>query len=142
KCISKHKGVMHACGHDGHMAIVLTTMEILYEMKDKLNGKIYFVFDEGEEIGRGIDAIVKHHQDKKIDAVNGNDLAAFMDSGTIAADEGHRMAGAILVDMTVWGKGGHGSRPDLSINPVFAAAHVLTGLTNAWANQIDVRKTV
>lgn len=142
KVISKNKGVMHACGHDGHMAIVLSTMEILVEMISELTGKVYFIFEEGEEIGAGIDAMVAHLEDKQIDAIYGNHLAAFMDSGTISVDAGPKMAGAIFVDFSVYGKSGHGARPDLSVNPLFGAAHVLTGLTNAWANQLDVTKTV
>lgn len=142
KYTSKNPGVMHACGHDGHMAIVLSTMKLLTEMKDQLSGKVYFIFEEGEEIGSGIEAMVKHLQGRGIDAIYGNHLAAFLDSGKIGVDPGPRMAGAVLVDFTVKGKGGHGARPDLSINPIFAAANVLTGLTNAWANQVDVTKTV
>lgn len=52
------------------------------------------------------------------------------------------MAAAAIVDFSVVGKGGHGSRPDLSINPLFAAGQVLGGLTNTWANRVDVTKTV
>ncbi|CAM3308264.1 amidohydrolase [Filibacter tadaridae] len=142
KYFSKNPGVMHACGHDGHMSIILSTMKILYEMKDSLSGRTYFIFEEGEEIGSGIEAMVRHLENKGIDAIYGNHLTSFMDSGTVGVDAGPRMAGAILVDFSVHGKGGHGSRPDLSINPVFATANILTGLTNAWANQIDVTKTV
>lgn len=142
KYTSKKPGVMHACGHDGHMAIVLSTMKILAGMKDQLTGKVYFIFEEGEEIGSGIEAMIQHLQGRGIDAIYGNHLAAFLDSGKIGVDPGPRMAGAVIVDFTVKGKGGHGARPDLSINPIFAAANVLTGLTNAWANQIDVTKTV
>lgn len=142
KYFSKNSGAMHACGHDGHMSIVLSTIKILKEMEKKLSGKIYFIFEEGEEIGSGIEAMVQHLENKGIDAIYGNHLASFMDSGTVGVDAGPRMAGAILVDFAVQGKSGHGSRPDLSINPVFAAANILTGLTNAWVNQIDVTKTV
>lgn len=142
KYFSKNPGVMHACGHDGHMAILLTTMKILHDLRDHLIGKIYFIFEEGEEIGSGIDAMIKHLKNKNIDAIYGNHLAAFMDSGTIHVDPGPVMAGAILVDFTVHGKSGHGARPDLAINPIFAAANILTSLTSAWTNQIDVTKTV
>ncbi|ARK22014.1 amidohydrolase [Sporosarcina sp. P26b] len=142
KYFSKNENVMHACGHDGHMSIVLSTIKILESMKDSLSGKIYFIFEEGEEIGSGIDAMIKHLEGRGIEAIYGNHLASFMDSGTLCVDEGPRMAGAILVDFAVHGKSGHGSRPDLSINPLFAAANILVGLTNAWANQIDVTKTV
>lgn len=142
KYSSKNPGVMHACGHDGHMAIILSTMKILHGAKEHLSGKVYFIFEEGEEIGSGIEAMVRHLENKEIDAIYGNHLASFLDSGKIGVDSGPRMAGAVLVDFTVQGQGGHGARPDLSINPIFAAANVLTGLTNAWANQIDVTKTV
>lgn len=142
KYISKKHGFMHACGHDGHMAILLTSMKILCGMKDHLSGKIYFIFEEGEEIGAGIEAMVAHLKDKKLDAVYGNHLAAFLDSGKVAVDAGPKMSGANLLEFTIHGESGHASRPDLAVNPVFAAAQVLTALTNAWANQVDVTKTV
>lgn len=142
KYISKNEGVMHACGHDAHMAIVLTVMRIIDHLKAHLTGKIYFLFEEGEEIGAGIDAMLAHLKNKKIDAIYGNHVAAFLDSGKISVDPGPKMAGAILVNFTVRGQGGHGSRPDHAVNPVFAAANILTGITSAWANQVDVSKTV
>src|SRR5699024_238356 len=104
KYISKNPGVMHACGHDGHMAIVLTTMEILLSLKEELSGKIYFIFEEGEEIGSGIVAMVEHLQDKKIEAIYGNHLAAFLATGKVSVDAGPKMAGAAAVDMYVHGK--------------------------------------
>lgn len=141
-CISKNVGAMHACGHDGHMSIVLTTMKILSEMKDQLNGKIYFIFEEGEEIGLGINQMLDHLSDEKLDAIYGNHLTSFMDTGEICIDAGPRMAGIARVDFSILGKSGHGSRPDLSINPVFVSAQVLNALANAWVNQVDVTKTV
>src|SRR5699024_4637743 len=64
KYISENKGVMHACGHDGHMAIILSTIKLIHKLKEELSGKIYFIFEEGEEIGAGIDAMVAHLKDK------------------------------------------------------------------------------
>lgn len=142
KYVSQNPGVMHACGHDGHMAIVLGAMKILLGLKNQLNGKIYFIFEEGEEVWSGIYQMLDHLEDKNIDAIYGTHVTSFMETGKVCVDSGPRMAGAAKVTFTVRGKGGHGSRPDLSINPVFAAANVLTGLTSAWANQIDVSKTV
>src|SRR5699024_12134990 len=115
---------MYACDNNVKKEMVLTIINIINEMKDFLSGKIYFIFEEGEEIGACIDAMLTHLEDKNLDAIYGNHLAAFMDSGTICVDEGPRMAGAIFVDFTVHGKSGHGSRPDLSVNPVFAAAQI------------------
>lgn len=141
-CISKNPGAMHACGHDGHMAIILTTIQIMKEMLEDLSGKVYFIFEEGEEIGAGIDAMIEHLKDKKIDAIYGNHLTSFMKTGTICADEGPVMAGAVLVDFDILGESGHGSRPDLSVNPIFATVQVLSALTSAWVNRLDVTKTV
>ncbi len=139
---SKNPGVMHACGHDGHMAIVLTVIKMLKEIEDELSGKIYFIFEDAEEIGAGIEPMIKHLENRGIEAIYGNHLAAFLDSGKISVDSGPVMAGAISVDFTIHGKSGHGSRPDLAINPVFASAQILSALSSAWANRIDVTKTV
>lgn len=139
---SKVDGIMHACGHDGHMAISLTTIKLLKKLKDQLNGKVYFIFEEGEEIGSGIDAMLDHLKNKKLDAIYGNHLASFLQTGEVSLDSGPKMAGLAVVNFYVHGKGGHGSRPDLSVNPVFAGANILSNLSSAWANQIDVTKTV
>src|SRR5699024_7740779 len=82
KYMSKNPGAMHACGHDGHMAIVLTVSKMLSEIKDELTGKIYFIFEEAEEIGAGIEPMIAHLKDKAIDAIYGNHLTAFMETGT------------------------------------------------------------
>ncbi|QIK70873.1 amidohydrolase [Erysipelothrix sp. HDW6C] len=141
-CVSRNDGVMHACGHDGHMAILLAAMKILVSVRETLTGKIVFVFEEGEEIGSGIHPMIAALSSLQIDAIYGMHLTAFMPTGTINVDEGPRMAGFIDVEFDVVGRGGHGSRPDLSINPLFAVGNILTGLGTAWANQIDISKTV
>lgn len=140
--ISKNEGVMHACGHDGHMSTLIHSMKILCELKDELTGKIIFIFEEAEELGNGIDAMVKLLKTKDIDAIYGNHLAAFLDTGYVSADVGPVMAAAAQVDFDVIGKGGHGSRPDLSINPLFAGVDILNSISTAWNNQIDVEETV
>lgn len=140
--ISKNDGVMHACGHDAHMSTSLEIMKFLNENKDLWEGKVIFIFEEGEEIGSGIEKMLYHLKGKEIDAVYANHMTSFMKAGEICVDSGPRMAGAIAVNFDIIGKSGHGSRPDLSINPVMCAANVLTGLTNAWVNQIDVSETV
>lgn len=141
-CKSKVNGKFHACGHDGHMAILLAAMHILVKNKDNLKGKIIFIFEEGEEICSGIGKMVEALEKEKIDAIYGAHLAAFLDTGKIAIDAGPVMAGNAIVDFTVRGKGGHGSRPDLSINPIFAATNIINGLASAWVNRVDVTKTV
>ena len=141
-CRSKNDGVFHACGHDGHMTILLASMKILVENKEKLNGKIIFIFEEGEEIGSGISPMIEALKDEGIDAIYGNHLASFLETGKIGLDAGPVMAGFGIVDFTVKGKGGHGSRPDLSVSPIFAASNIINSLASAWINRLDVTKTV
>lgn len=141
-CRSKDDGVFHACGHDGHMAILLGVMKILVENKNKLNGKIIFIFEEGEETGSGISPMIESLKNEKIDAIYGNHLASFLETGKIGLDAGPVMAGFGIVDFTVKGKGGHGSRPDLSVSPIFAASNIINSLASAWVNRLDVTKTV
>lgn len=142
KYVSKNEGVCHSCGHDGHMAILLGVAKVLVKIKNYLSGTIIFCFEEGEEIGCGIDKMIKNLSEKKIDAVWGIHLTSFMKTGTISVDAGPRMAGVAVVAMDIIGKGGHGSRPDLSINPLFGAANVLMSLSSAWVNRIDSNETV
>ncbi|MDR0749882.1 MAG: amidohydrolase [Tannerellaceae bacterium] len=138
KWISKVEGVSHTCGHDGHMAVLLGAVKILTEMKDQLKGKIVFIFEEGEETSAGIEAMVEALRPLHIDAFYGNHLASAFHTGIFAIQGGPLMAGAATVAFDVIGRGGHASRPDLSISPIFAAANILTGISIAWNNQRDI----
>lgn len=140
--ISKNEGAMHACGHDGHMAILLTAMKILVDLKEHLKGKIIFIFEEGEEVSSGIKETVKLLKGKNIDAIYGNHLVSFLDTGKIAVESGPIMTAISVVDFKIRGRGGHGSRPDKSINPLFVGVDVLNSISVAWNNQINLEKTV
>jgi amidohydrolase len=142
KFVSKIKGACHSCGHDAHMAMMLGAMKVLCSLKDQLTGKVLFCFEDGEEIWTGIYKMMDVLATKQVDAVYGTHVTSFMKSGTISVEPGPRMAGAATIEIDVLGKSGHGSRPDLAINPLFAAAQVLTGISSAWNNQLDVTKTV
>lgn len=142
KYISKRPEACHSCGHDSHMAMLLGSMKILVKLKDFLSGTIIFCFEEGEETGCGIDKMLEVLSKKNIDAVWGMHITSFMKTGTVSVDPGPRMAGAALINMNIIGRGGHGSRPDLSINPLFGAANVLMSLSSAWVNRIDSNETV
>lgn len=140
--MSQNEGAMHACGHDGHMAILLTSMKILHDLKDQLSGKIIFIFEEAEETANGIHAMVDFLQDRAIDAIYGNHLAAFLETGKIACDPGQIMTGIDMINFDVVGQGGHGSRPDLARNPLYAGVDILNSVSVVWNNQINIEKTV
>lgn len=140
--ISKNEGVSHACGHDGHMAILLGSIKILNDLKDQLAGKIVFIFEEGEETNSGIGAMIEALRPLQIDAIYGNHLNSKLSTGELFIQEGPIMAGTGTIAFDVTGRGGHASRPDLSINPIFAAANILSGVSIAWNNQRDITKTL
>ena len=140
--ISSRPGVSHACGHDGHMAILLGAMQILCAMKEELCGQILFCFEEGEEDSSAWEGMVQALERRQVNTAFGLHVSSAMERGLVGLDHGPRMGGMIGVDVNFNGRGGHGSRPDLSINPVFAAASALNNLAVAFANQIDANETV
>lgn len=142
KVISKNEGVSHACGHDSHMTISLVTAKILSELKEEISGKVYFIFEEAEETGAGIEKMVEHLRDKGLDAVYGNHQTPKIDSGYFNIVMGPLYAGCAGLEIEVIGEGGHGSRPDKVTNPLIAASHIVTNLNSAWNNQLDIEKPV
>lgn len=137
KVISKKANIMHACGHDVHMSIALTTAKILKEIEDELSGKIYFIFEEGEETGGGIAAMVDHLKDKGLDGVYGNHVDAFLETGKFSINKGSVYAGCGGIDIDVLGSGGHGSRPDFTTSPLIGAVNIVNALNSAWNNGIN-----
>lgn len=121
--VSKNEGYCHACGHDGHMSMLLTAAKILAEHKDEWEGKVILMFEQAEEFGnRGIAHHVKylHEHNIHIDACFGTHVRWDMPVGKIAALDDTALAGAFFFRVTLHGCSGHGSRPDLSISPIEA----------------------
>ena len=110
---SKVEGVMHACGHDGHAAMLLGTAHVLSEIRDQLCGTVYLCFQVAEEIGAGADEIVAYLKSiGGVDQAIGTHLAGGDPAGVINLPDGPMMAGALGFEITVKGVGGHGSGPD------------------------------
>ena len=140
--VSKNPGVMHACGHDFHMALALTSAKILSQIKDKLDGKFYFIFEEGEETGAGIHAMVDHLKNINFDAIYGNHVNTEIETGKIDISKGRVYAGCAGVDFDVIGRGGHGSRPDLLTSPINALVAIINNLNQTWATNLDPNEIV
>lgn len=141
-CISEQPDTCHACGHDGHTAMLLGAMQILVRIKEQLSGTIIFCFEEGEERNTGVQALIKALEKYPIDYCYGMHLYAALEEGKVSVEAGPRMAGLQRIDMTFVGKAGHGSRPDLAVNPLFCAANMLNNLCVAFNNQITAGETV
>jgi amidohydrolase len=141
-CISEQQKTCHACGHDAHTAMLMGAMQVLYRLKDSLNGVICFCFEEGEEPNSGIVALLEALDKYNIDRVWGIHVYAALEEGKISVQVGPRMAGYCTARVDFIGKAGHASRPDLAANPLFCSANFLNNLCVAFCNQITAGETV
>lgn len=116
--MSKYDDASHTCGHDGHTAMLLGAAKILSENKHQINGKVILAFEQGEEMGGGIYRILSRLLEIGADGVWGIHLKSDIPSGKISVDPGPRMSAAAAFNITIKGKSGHGSRPDLAFSPI------------------------
>lgn len=140
---SQNPGVMHACGHDGHTAIGLTVARMLNSYRDELAGTIKFCFQPSEEGFNGAemggnlmmirDGVMDGptvHKTLSLHLWNDKPL------GWINVSKGPVMAGAEMFTIRLTGKGGHGAAPDTTIDPVVAAAHIITAIQTIPARNV------
>lgn len=130
-CKSINKGVMHACGHDIHMATLLGAIKILNGLKDTFCGRVMFIFQPSEEeYPGGAVSMIKNgiFNDIKPEAVLAFHCTPELPCGHVAIREGKMMASTDEIYITIKGKGGHGATPHLDIDPVVAGCNVVTAL--------------
>ncbi|MBQ8098704.1 MAG: amidohydrolase [Bacteroidaceae bacterium] len=140
--VSQNPNVTQGCGHDAHMAILLSTARILAQLKEKLTGRYVLIFEEGEETNTGIRPMIAALRKFRFDVIYGNHVSVAVPSGQLYVQEGPIMAGMATLAFHVNGQGGHASRPDKVINPIPAAAEIVGALGQAWQNQRDITQTV
>ena len=145
---SQTSGKMHACGHDGHVAIGLTVAKILNEVRDELAGTIKFVFQPAEEgivnqdgrSGAGQMIYEGVLENPKVDYALSLHLWNSKPLSWLGIGAGPVMAGAEYFKITVYGKGGHGAMPQTTVDPIVAAAEIVSALQSVVARNVDPLK--
>ena len=134
---SKNEGVMHACGHDGHTAMLLGAAKILSLMKDEIEGTIIFIFQPAEEMGQGAAKMIEEGALEGVDAILGIHLWADLASGKVSLEPGPRMASTDRFKIAIRGKGGHGSMPHQGVDAILAASAVVINLQSIISREIS-----
>ena len=136
---SQNPDTMHSCGHDGHTAMLLGFGAMLQEVREHLPGTVKLIFQSAEEVGGGVPEIIRHlDQNGGLDRLIAIHLWSDIDAGFISVEPGGRMAGGILFDVTVHGRGGHGSRPDKALDPIKPACEILLQLAAIPGSRFDI----
>ncbi|HUG97835.1 MAG TPA: amidohydrolase [Gammaproteobacteria bacterium] len=140
-------GVMHACGHDAHTAILMATAELLAAMKEDLPGSILFIFQPAEEGAPGdeeggAELMLKEglFEWQRPDALFGLHVFSTITAGHIGYRSGPAMAASDRFEIVVRGRQTHGSRPWGGIDPVVPAAQIVLGLQNIASRQVDISR--
>jgi amidohydrolase len=138
-------GVMHACGHDSHMAILMTVAEILSSMKSELHGTVKFIFQPAEEgvlpgeVG-GAEEMVKQGvlENPKVDVIFGLHINSQTEVGKIKYRPGGTMAGVNDMQIIVKGRSSHGAYPWSSIDPIVVSAQIINNLQTIVSRNINI----
>lgn len=141
---SQTAGLMHACGHDGHMAVGLGVARVLAGYQNQMVGRVKFLFQPAEEGLGGALAVMADRalENPKPDIAMALHLWNNIPYGQIRVTTGPAMAASSIFTLTVKGRGGHGAAPHKSIDPILAAAHIVAALQSIVSRNVDPLQSV
>lgn len=137
---SVNEGVMHACGHDCHIALLLTAARILMDIREELCGSVRLVFQPAEEIGKGAGMLIADGVLDGVDACYGSHVWSSVPSGTIAVAPGPVMAAGSRFEVFVKGKSAHGAEPHKGVDPLLTTAAIAMNLQPIVSREIDTQE--
>ncbi|MEG0019372.1 MAG: amidohydrolase [Oscillospiraceae bacterium] len=140
---SQNPGVMHACGHDSHIAMLLGVGKILMQKQKELKGTVYLCFQLGEEVGGGVFEIIKYLQAQGgVDLAFGTHIMSEVPTGSVTIHDGATFAGGTGFQLEVVGRGGHGSSPWAAIDPIKPLCEILLRYTSMNINYFSPFRSV
>ncbi|HWR39970.1 MAG TPA: amidohydrolase [Patescibacteria group bacterium] len=135
---SKNSGVCHACGHDGHMAMLLGAAAVLTQLKDEMNGSIRLLFQPSEEqFPGGALGMIEAGGLEGVSEIIGAHLWPAYPAGKMAVARGRMMASASVFHITVQGKGGHSSMPHQAVSPILTGTQIVTAINSIVGCNVD-----
>ncbi len=139
---SQNDGIMHACGHDAHTAMLLGAAMILSKWKKELTGNIVFIFQPAEEIGAGAKAMIEEDVLEGVDGIFGLHVYSSLSFGILGYKSGPLLAAGDFFDVKIIGKGAHGGLPHLAIDPIIIAANAINALQTIVSREVDPLESV
>lgn len=141
---SQKKGIMHACGHDGHVAILLILAKVLAKFKNNLSGKIKFIFQPAEEGPGGAKQIIDEgaFKNPEVDKIFGLHISNELETGIVGIQPDIASASSDELDIIIKGKAGHVSTPHQGVDAIVVAADIITTLQNLLTRQVDPLDTI